>query len=118
MRRCAQNTGYGQPETDFYYAELSEPDSTSWDSNGNHQWGENSDPIDFHTEVNVGRIPWSTPSIVENICKKFTPLLYKKGIYVGTPYFGKYNYLTTFIIDVELFKSQKNEPESNCCNIL
>ncbi len=70
MRRCAQNTGYGQPETDFYYAELSEPDSTSWDSNGNHQWGENSDNIDMHSEISVGRIPWSDSSIVESICDK------------------------------------------------
>lgn len=70
MRRCAQSTGYGQPRTDYYYAELSLPDSESWDKNGNHQYGEDSDPIDFHTEVNVGRIPWSDPDIVEHICEK------------------------------------------------
>ena len=70
MRRTAQNTGYGQPETDFYYAELTKPDSQSWDANGNHQWGENSDPIDFYGEVNVGRIPWSDPATVEHICQK------------------------------------------------
>ena len=70
MRRCAQNTGYGQPETDFYYAELSEPDSTSWDSDGDHLYGENSDPVDMHSEINVGRIPWSDSSIVESICNK------------------------------------------------
>jgi len=57
MRRTAQDLGYGQPETDFYYAELSLPDDQSWDDNGNHQYGENSDPIDFYAEVNVGRIP-------------------------------------------------------------
>ncbi len=70
MRLCAQNAGYGQPETDYYYAELSLPDSQSWDANGNHQYGEDSDPIDFHAEVNVGRIPWSDPDIVEDICQK------------------------------------------------
>jgi len=70
IRRTAQSTGYGQPETDFYHAELSEPDSTSWDADGDHQYGENSDPIDFYAEVYVGRIPWSTPSIVEDICEK------------------------------------------------
>jgi hypothetical protein len=70
MRRCAQSTGYGQPRTDYYYAELSLPDSESWDANGNHQYGENSDPIDFHSEVNVGRIPWSDPLVVDNICEK------------------------------------------------
>jgi len=70
IRRTSQNTGYGQPETDFYHAELSNPDSTSWDANGNHQYGEDSDPIDFYAEVYVGRIPWSTPSTVEDICEK------------------------------------------------
>ncbi len=70
MRRTAQDVGYGQPETDFYYAELSLPDSESWDSNGNHQWGEDADAIDFYAEVNVGRIPWSQPTTVASICNK------------------------------------------------
>jgi hypothetical protein len=70
MRRCAQDLGYGQPETDYYYAELSLPDASSWDANLNHQWGENSDPIDFYAEVNVGRIPYSTTSTVQHICEK------------------------------------------------
>jgi len=70
MRRTAQNTGYGQPETDFYYAELTKPDNQSWDANGNHLYGEDSDPIDFYGEVNVGRIPWSDPAIVTHICEK------------------------------------------------
>jgi hypothetical protein len=70
MRLTAQNTGYGQPETDYYFAELSFEDSESWDANGNHLYGENSDPIDFYAEVNVGRIPWSDPEIVEHICEK------------------------------------------------
>ncbi len=70
MRRTAQNTGYGQPETDYYYAELSLPDDESWDADGDNQYGENSDPIDFYAEVNVGRIPWSDPDTVEHICNK------------------------------------------------
>ena len=70
MRRCAQDLGYGKPETDFYYAELSLPDSQSWDADGDHQYGEDSDPIDFIAEVNVGRIPWSSSSIVSDICEK------------------------------------------------
>ncbi len=70
MRRCAQDAGYGQPETDYYYAELSLPDASSWDANGNHQWGENSDPIDFYAEVNVGRIPYSATSTIQHICEK------------------------------------------------
>jgi hypothetical protein len=58
------------PETDYYYAELSLPDSQSWDANGNHIYGENSDPVDFEVEVSVGRIPWSDPATVESICEK------------------------------------------------
>ncbi len=70
MRRTWQDLGYGKPETDYYYAELSLPDSQSWDADGDHQWGENSDPIDFYAEVNVGRIPWSDPATVVSICQK------------------------------------------------
>jgi hypothetical protein len=70
MRVTAQNIGYGAPETDYYYAELSLPDSQSWDANGNHQYGENSDPIDFENEVTVGRIPWSDEATVQSICEK------------------------------------------------
>ena len=70
MRLTWQDTGYGKPETDYYYAELSLPDAESWDADGDHQWGEGSDPIDFYAEVNVGRIPWSDPATVESICEK------------------------------------------------
>ena len=70
IRRAAQSTGYGQPETDFYFAELSLPDSQSWDLDGDHQYGEDTDPIDMYAEVNVGRIPWSDPATVEDICQK------------------------------------------------
>ena len=84
MRRTAQNVGYGQPETDYYYAELSLPDDESWDIDGDHNYGENSDPIDFYAEVNVGRIPWSEPDIVEHICEK--SVVYEKN---GDPLFKK-----------------------------
>jgi len=70
MRRCWQDVGYGKPETDFYYAELSLPDSQSWDDDGDHRWGEDGDQIDFYNEVNVGRIPWSNSSTVQHICEK------------------------------------------------
>ncbi|MCK4347944.1 MAG: hypothetical protein KAW47_04940, partial [Thermoplasmatales archaeon] len=36
MRLCWQDLGYGKPETDFYYAELSLPDDQSWDADGDH----------------------------------------------------------------------------------
>jgi len=70
MRRTEQDIGYGKPETDLYYAELSLPDDQSWDADGDHLWGENADPIDFYSEVNVGRIPWSDASTVFSICQK------------------------------------------------
>ncbi len=70
MRRTAQDVGYGQPETDYYYAELSLPDDQSWDADGDHQYGEDTDPIDFYAEVNVGRIPYSDVATVSSICTK------------------------------------------------
>ncbi len=63
-------TTWQDPETDYYYAELSLPDSESWDTDGDHQYGENSDPIDFAAEINIGRIPWSDPDTVQSICDK------------------------------------------------
>jgi hypothetical protein len=70
MRRCWQDLGYGKPETDLYYAELSKPDNQSWDADVDRQWGENHDIIDFYFEVNVGRIPQSSSYFVEHICEK------------------------------------------------
>ncbi len=70
MRRTAQNLGYGAPETDFYFAELSLSDADSWDDDGDHQYGENGDDIDFYAEVNVGRIPFSDVTTVQSICEK------------------------------------------------
>ncbi|MGD8453858.1 MAG: C25 family cysteine peptidase [Phycisphaerae bacterium] len=70
MRLTWQDEGYGRPETDLYYAELSMPDNMSWDADGDHRWGEDSDPIDFYSEVNVGRLPWSDPAIVQSMCEK------------------------------------------------
>ena len=71
IRRVWQDLGYGKPETDYYYAELSKPDSLSWDRDGDHQYAENyMDPVDYYAEVVVGRIPWSEPSKVQQICGK------------------------------------------------
>lgn len=70
MRRCFQDVGYGMPETDFYYSELSLPDNQSWDIDQDRCWGEDTDPNDFYGEVDVGRIPWSDADVVEAICKK------------------------------------------------
>ena len=70
MRETWQDVGGGHPETDFYYAELTSPDNISWDADGDHQYAENSDPIDFYGEIAVGRIPWSDQDTVEHICQK------------------------------------------------
>jgi hypothetical protein len=70
IRRTWQDIDFGKPETDFYYAELTYPDHISWDSDGDHQYGEKSDNIDFYSEINVGRIPWSDPYIVSDIINK------------------------------------------------
>lgn len=61
---------YGYPRSDFYYAELSKSDDQSWDSNQNGNYGEDSDSMDFYSEVNIGRIPWSDFSTVSSICLK------------------------------------------------
>jgi len=57
--------------TDMYYAELTGTDATSWNSNGDSMYGQRTvDNVQFPTEVDVGRIPWGDPFIVESICVK------------------------------------------------
>ena len=71
LRRTAPNAGFGSPETDFYYAELSTTDDQSWDKDGDGRYGEwGGDSVDFYNEVNVGRIPWSEYDTVAHICAK------------------------------------------------
>ena len=75
MRICYPNPDYhvydpGDPglvapgtPTDCYYADLSYPDSVSWDADGDGYLGEyGDDQPDFMPEVYVGRIPVSDPS--------------------------------------------------------
>ena len=53
----------GDVPTDYYYADLSGPDATSWDSDGDGFCGEyRQDNPDFLAEVYVGRIPTSIGS--------------------------------------------------------
>lgn len=71
MRETCDDLGYGPPLTDFYFAELSSDDADSWDSNGDQCFGEDGvDQVDLYSEINVGRIPWSDPAIVVDICEK------------------------------------------------
>jgi len=67
MRRISQGDG---PRTDFYFSELSKPDSESWDANGNQLYGEDSDAIEFYTEINAGRVPWSDFGTLWSISRK------------------------------------------------
>ncbi|HUU83700.1 MAG TPA: C25 family cysteine peptidase [Phycisphaerae bacterium] len=93
MRRTAQDLGYGAPETDYYYAELSLPDDQSWDDDVDHQYGENTDPIDFYAEVIVGRIPYSDTGTVTSICNKSVAYeqnndpIYKKNMLLLAAFF-------------------------------
>jgi hypothetical protein len=53
----------GEVPTDYYYADLSNPDETSWDADGDGYYGEyGQDYPDFCPEVYVGRIPVNNPS--------------------------------------------------------
>ena len=71
----------GGCRTDYYYAELTWPDSISWDSNGNGIYGKyGEDNVQFPSEVDVGRIPWGEPEIVENICQKMVDFEYSDDI--------------------------------------
>jgi hypothetical protein len=63
--------------TDLYYAELTDMDSLSWDDDWDGYFGEyGQDSIDFVQEVHVGRIPWSDPALVEDICLKIAEFGY------------------------------------------
>ena len=93
MRECCLDLGYGNPRTDFYYAELSDSDADSWDSDGDGCYGEENDTLDLYSEVNVGRIPWSDPVVVDRVCRKSgayernTDPNYKRNILVMGSYF-------------------------------
>ncbi|MCK4352390.1 T9SS type A sorting domain-containing protein [candidate division WOR-3 bacterium] len=68
--------------TDLYYAELTYPDSLSWNLDGDNYYGEvwewagdtiipeGDDAPDYVTDVRLGRIPWSDPAKIRHICEK------------------------------------------------
>lgn len=73
------NYDYSPIPGDIYLAELTDPDSLSWNSDGDAYWGEvydqNWNPVgeddpDFHADIHLGRIPFSTPSTIEDIINK------------------------------------------------
>ncbi|MGB7060977.1 MAG: C25 family cysteine peptidase [Candidatus Zixiibacteriota bacterium] len=52
------NATSGENPTDYYYADLSDPDDVSWDLDGDGYYGEyGHDSPDFMAEIYVGRIP-------------------------------------------------------------
>jgi hypothetical protein len=64
---------------DLYLAELTDSDSSSWNSDGDSYYGEvfdanfqppGDDNPDYHADIHLGRIPFSTPSVIEDICAK------------------------------------------------
>lgn len=73
MRTChVDPSSHSNPTpTDYYYAELSQPDSLSWDSDGDGYYGEYlEDDVDFAPEVYIGRILHNDTTSVQKICEK------------------------------------------------
>lgn len=65
--------------SDLYYAELTDHDTLSWNSDRDEHYGEVYDSLtqpngednpDYHADIHVGRIPFSTQSVIEDICIK------------------------------------------------
>ncbi len=70
---------YSPIPSDLYYAELTDPDSLSWNSDGDTYYGEvydddfnpvGEDDPDYHADIHLGRIPYSNQSTIEEICEK------------------------------------------------
>ena len=78
------NSPYNHPDyspipSDLYLAELTDPDSLSWNSDGDAYYGEvftasfqplGDDDPDYHADVHLGRIPFSDQGMIEDICAK------------------------------------------------
>jgi hypothetical protein len=65
--------------TDLYYAELTDHDSLSWNSDRDSYYGEvydqfgqllGEDSPDYHADIHLGRIPIDNYSAIEDICQK------------------------------------------------
>lgn len=74
MRECWPDPNNHAPDpnenpvpTDYYYADL----TGNWDSDGDGYYGEyGDDAVDFAQEISIGRILWSDPGVVQQICTK------------------------------------------------
>jgi hypothetical protein len=105
----SNNLDYSPIPSDLYYAELTDPDSLSWNSDGDAYYGEvfnpdfepvGDDNPDYHADVHVGRIPVSMQDVIEDICEKSiafdsnTDLTYKTASLLagGMIFFENENY--------------------------
>ncbi|NIM98135.1 MAG: hypothetical protein GTO24_08670, partial [candidate division Zixibacteria bacterium] len=67
------NASSGENPTDYYYADLSDPDDVSWDSDGDGYYAEyGQDSPDFLAEVYVGRIPTNNAARITYALNKLT----------------------------------------------
>ena len=95
--------------SDVYYTELTDPCSLSWNSDGDQYYGEVYDSLiqlngddnpDYHADIHLGRIPFTTQSDIEEISAKMvsfdtsTDLSYKTGALLagGMIYFANENH--------------------------
>ncbi len=95
--------------SDLYYAELTDHDTLSWNSDRDIYYGEvydanmqpnGEDNPDYHADVHLGRIPFDTPIDITAICEKLiafdmnTDLAYKTGALLagGMIYYENENY--------------------------
>lgn len=102
--------------TDLYYAELTNPDNTSWNKDGDGYWGEaltsggspgGNDSPDYVADVYLGRIPWSDVSKIRHISYKIinfernTDVSYKKKalLAAGILFFDNENNSGRSVID-------------------
>jgi len=65
--------------SDLYFSELTDPDGSSWDVDGDGYYGEvydddfnlvGDDDPDHYADVHLGRIPFSSPTMISDICAK------------------------------------------------
>ncbi|UCC11551.1 MAG: T9SS type A sorting domain-containing protein, partial [candidate division WOR-3 bacterium] len=70
---------YSPIPSDLYYAELTDHDTLSWNSDQDAYYGEvfnenfllvGEDNPDYHADIHLGRIPFSDQGIIEDICEK------------------------------------------------
>jgi hypothetical protein len=73
------NPDYSPIPSDLYYAELTDHDTLSWNSDQDLYYGEvydqnmlpyGEDDPDYHADIHLGRIPFSNATTINHICEK------------------------------------------------